>query len=234
MRKQQRIWQKEHDEGKLIPSEMLKSSTDQPSSYIVKFTKFLVQQKFPLTGRAVDMGAGKGRNTIYLAKQGLSVYALDYIESAIEHIKATSKKEKLDKRIHAVCTPIDEPWPFADNYFDIVIDCFSSIDIETLDGRIACRNEMFRTLKQGGFALIVVVSAEDEFESELIKKYPGIEKNSSVWPGTGKFQKDYDEKELKDFYSSFKVVTLEKLQKVAHKMGKDFTATNYWMVLRKK
>lgn len=233
MRKQQQIWQKEHEEGELIPSETKKSSSSEPSSYVVKLVAFLRESGIPLRGNVVDIGAGKGRNTIYLAKQGFDLYALDYIQSAIDHISSVSKQEKLST-IHAICAPIDEPWPFPNNFFDFAIDCFSSIDIETIKGREVYRNEMFRTLKQGGYALVVVVASDDAFESQMIRQHPGSEKNSSIWPKTGKFQKNYDEDDLRAFYSSFEIIRLEKLTKNAHKMGRDFIATNYWLLLRKK
>jgi hypothetical protein len=53
-------------------------------------------------------------------------------------------------------------WRIGDNFFDIAVDSFSSIDIETREGREVCRNEMYRTLKPGGYGLITVCSAEDE------------------------------------------------------------------------
>lgn len=232
MRKQQLIWQKEHSEGRLIPSETEKSSTSQPSSNVIRFIDLLRQRSVALQGKAVDIGAGKGRNTIYLHQQGFSVYALDYIQSAIDHISDTVEQKKL-QNVTPICMPIDEPWQFPDNYFDVAIDCFASIDIETSSGRQVYRNEMLRTLKSGAYALVVVVAAEDEFESKLIRQYPGSEMNSSIWPMTGKFQKNYEKKELTDFYDSFEVVAIETLKKTARKMGKDFITTKYWLVLRK-
>jgi hypothetical protein len=44
---------------------------------------------------------------------------------------------------------------------------------------------------------------------------------------------DYDEQELREFYSMFEVVELRKISKPAFKLGRDGTATNYWLVLKK-
>jgi len=99
--------------------------------------------------------------------------------------------------------------------------------------RIACRDEMMRTLKPGGIALIRVVSVDDEWETELMKKSPSDEMNSSIWPETGKFQKNFSEKELTEFYSMCETVALEKRRKAAFKAGKEFTATNWWLIIKK-
>lgn len=234
MRQQQQIWQNEHDEAKQLPSEMKKSSTVKPSGYVEQFADFLKQNSIVPPAKAIDIGAGKGRNAIYLAKLGFAVTAIDYIKSAIDHIQNIAEELDLRKSVHGICTPADAPWPFPDNYFDVAVDCFASIDIETKQGREIYRGELLRTLKQGGYALVVVVSTEDEIESELLRESPGQEKNSTTWPQSGKFQKDYDEPELREFYSNFEILELRKIQKPAHKLGRDFIATNFVLILRKK
>ena len=107
------------------------------------------------------------------------------------------------------------------------------IDIETKVGREKCRDEMYRTLKPGGYALATVCSIDDEWEKELIANYPGPEVNSTIWPQNGKFQKDYDEAELREFYKMFDVVELQTISKPGFKLGRNGTVTNLWAVLRK-
>lgn len=231
MRTQQKIWQEEHATAQTLPSEMTAASSWEPSQYVVRFHEFL-KQKNIISGTVVDIGAGKGRNTLYMAQQGFQAWALDYIKQATEHIDSAARQAHLDHLIQTRCMPVDAPWAIQDNFFDIAIDCFASIDIETQAGRETYRNEMLRTLKPGGYALIVVCAAEDEFEQELIKNSPGPEKNSSIWP-SGKFQKNYDQEELRNFYQNFEIITLETIQKKAHKLGRDFMATNYSMIIRK-
>lgn len=231
MRIQQKIWREEHATAQTLPSEMTTTSTWEPSQYVVMFHEFL-KEKNITSGTVVDIGAGKGRNTLYMAQQGFQAFALDYIEQATQHIESIAQKAHLDHLIQTRCMPVDISWNIQDNFFDIAIDCFASIDIETRAGREICRDEMLRTLKPGGYALIVVTSIEDEIEQELIKKSPGLEKNSSIWP-SGKFQKNYDLQELREFYSQFKIIDLKTIQKKAHKLGRNFMATNYSMIIQK-
>ena len=93
---------------------------------------------------------------------------------------------------------------------------------------------MYRTLKHGGYALVTVCSVDDEWERELLANHPGPEPNSTIWPSNGKFQKDYSEEELREFYEMFTVHELKTIQKPAHKLRRDGTATNFWLVIQKK
>lgn len=227
MRKQQKFWGKEHKTSRTIPS----VADQKPSSSVVYFLNFLKSRRnFPK--KVIDIGCGKGRNSIFLVEHNFEVFAVDYIKSAVDYAKSQAVRKGLSDKIHFLIRSIDKKWPFANNYFDFAIDCFSSIDIETKDGRETYKKEMLRTLKPRGYALVTVVSADDEMERELIEQSPGPEQNSAIWPN-GKFQKDYSEEELKKFYKEFKIVKLQKIKKPAFKLGRKYIATNYLLILQK-
>jgi len=208
-------------------------ANQEPTSGVVLFVDWLKNCGVQMGGRAVDIGSGKGRNTVYLAAQGFETFGLEYIQEAVNDSRQLAADRGVSDKAKFVLAEIDKPWDFEDDYFDVAIDSFASIDIETKAGREICRNEMYRTLKPGGYAFVNVCSADDEWEKELILKHPGLERNSTIWPGTGKFQKDYDDEELKEFYGSFKLLELRTIQKQAHKLGRDGTATNLWLILQK-
>ncbi|MFZ1301245.1 MAG: class I SAM-dependent methyltransferase [Candidatus Microsaccharimonas sp.] len=229
MRKQQQIWHDEHANIGTLPP----MANTEPSKGVVNFTDYLAEQSVNLFGRAVDIGSGKGRNSIHLAKLGFEVWGLEYIESAIEIYRKLAEANGVEGRIHFELAEIDKHWEFKDDFFDVAVDSFSSIDIETKEGREIYRDEMHRTLKQGGYALVGVCSADDDWEKELIKNHPGPEKNSTLWPQNGKFQKDYDEEELREFYNIFEIVELKKTSGPVVKLGRKGIATNLWLILRK-
>lgn len=230
MRKQQQIWYEEHASQSTLPT----MANVEPASGVVLFTDYLKAHTVSLCGNAVDIGAGKGRNSVHLAKLGFTVWALEYVKPAINAARKLAEANKVSDRIHFELAEVDTTWQFEDDFFDVAIDSFSSIDIETRQGRERCRNEMLRTLKPGSYALVTVCSADDEWERELIANHPGPEPNSTVWPQNGKFQKDYDEAELREFYRDFEILELNKISKPAFKLGREGIATNFWVVLRKK
>lgn len=229
MRKQQQIWHDEHAQLGTLPT----MANVEPASGVMLFVEYLKEHSIGLAGKAVDIGSGKGRNAVFLAKQGLEVWGIEYIQMAIDDSRALAHERGVEDKIHFELAAADETWNIADSFFDVAIDSFSSIDIETKRGREICRDEMFRTLKPGGYAMVTVCSADDEWEKELIANHPGPEPNSTLWPQNGKFQKDYDEDELRTFYKDFEIVELKKISKAAFKLGRDGIATNFWLVLRK-
>lgn len=204
-----------------------------PSTGVRAFGEWLTEHDTPAEGRVVDIGMGKGRNAIYFAELGYEVYGIEYIAEAIEVAKKLADQRGVSNRLTVQEADIDAPWNFPDNYFDIAIDSFATVDVETKTGREVCRDEMLRTLKVGGLALVLVCSNEDEWEKEMISSNPGPELNSTLWPETGKFQKDYDEAELREFYKDFEVVELQTIKKQVEKLGRSGVGTNFWMVLRK-
>ncbi len=227
-RVQKKIWSEEHRTAATLPS----LAEELPSDNVIKFVDYLKNNTL-LRGKIVDVGCGKGRNAIYLAHMGLEVYAFDFIDHAIAHARKRAEQKNVNDKIHFSEASMDKRWDFPNDYFDLAVDCFSSIDIETKDGRDIYKSELLRVLKPGGYALVCVVAASDEFESELMKSNPGTEPNSSLWPQNGKFQKNYDELELRSFYSSFAIVDFQVIKKSAIKLGKKFEATNYWLLLQK-
>jgi ubiquinone/menaquinone biosynthesis C-methylase UbiE len=229
MRQQQKIWQDEHTHSSMLPS----LASDKAHDGVIDFVKVISSYSITPPRKAVDVGCGKGRNALYLAQQGFHAYGLDYIDKALEIAQSHAQEKKVASLTDWFLVDIGKAWPFLDNYFDIALDCFSSIDIEIKEDRETCRNELYRTLKPGGYALVTVVSSDDEFEKELIMQHPGQEKHSSIWPKTGKFQKNYAEAELRDFYSAFKIIDLKQITKPAVKLGKNFNATNFWVLLQK-
>lgn len=227
--KQKDIWYNEHLTAQTLPS----VAENVPSDSVTDFVEWLRAVQLPSCPKVIDIGCGKGRNSVYLAQQGFEVYAVDFIQHAIETAKSKADEQGVSGKINFITGNIDKKWQFPDNFFDLAVDCFSSIDIDTKLGRDIYKSEMHRTLKSGGYALVCVVAAHDEWEKELIAKCPGAEKNSSIWPQNGKFQKNYDLHELKNFYREFLLIECREYQKKAVKLGKEFTATNFWLLLRK-
>src|SRR3989344_9525068 len=149
MRKQQKIRQEEHRTALLLPS----LSGVEPSSAVEYFVEFLKSEEI-ISGKVLDIGCGKGRNSVYLVKLGFEVWGMDYIQEALDTAKELAAKNQVKERISFLNHPIDEPWPFADGFFNFAVDCFSSIDIETQEGREIYRSELYRTLKVGGLAFV--------------------------------------------------------------------------------
>jgi len=67
----------------------------------------------------LDIGAGQGRNTFFLAREGFQVDALDPSKVAVETVSAIAKKEGLN--IHTYQTGFDKFIPSVDCYSGILV-----------------------------------------------------------------------------------------------------------------
>lgn len=76
--------------------------------------------QFP-KGKALDIACGEGRNTIFLAKNGYDVDAVDYSRVAIERASKVSEKEGL--KVNFIHADLDEYLIPPDTY-DLIIDFY--------------------------------------------------------------------------------------------------------------
>ena len=71
-------------------------------------------------GRALDIAAGKGRNSIVLARGGIHVVAVDCSENALSSLALIAKKDEL--AIEPIIADLEESLPFRPGSFDIVLN----------------------------------------------------------------------------------------------------------------
>lgn len=223
---QRRLWNEEHAHPRiLLPMDYLT-----PSGGVTWFRQWLKEHLYPHE-LGVEMGCGKGRNSLWLAKQGTSVEAFDFSSTAIEEARKRSHDED---RVHFQIHDATLHWPYRDDSFDFAIDCFASSDIEHAGGRAFARDEFFRTLKPGGHLFVQAISNESPFHAEMIVDRPATEPGAFNHPN-GKFEKTYDETELRDFYSRFEIIEYERVEKDTPVTfyGKDYTCINHRLICRK-
>ena len=181
--------------------------------------------------RALDLGSGMGRNSMYLAQKFGSVVGIDYSRSAVEQSKRLA--DTLDKSIDFVQADAIGELPFPNDTFDLIIDSFTSTSIQGSENRELFAKECERLLTPQGLLLMRSVSTEDITESRLIKSNPGPDVNSSIWPGTNKFQKNYSAAEILELHNGLELIRLEKQRKYSYKLGMHVPVTNWMAVFEK-
>ena len=96
--------------------------------------------------RVLDAGCGPGLDAEELLARGADVVAVDASEPMLE-----LARRRLGTQAFVVHADLNEPLPFADEEFDLVL---CALVIHHLDDRAATLREFFRVLRPGGHAVL--------------------------------------------------------------------------------
>ena len=176
----------------------------------------------------LDLGCGRGRNSIYLAKEGFHVIGIDTSISALKHAKTWSKTKALNDMIvlRASMTRL----PFVSQTFHAVISV-SVIHHARIRDIKKTIEEICTVLKDNGLFLANLLSTKDY-------RYRQGEK---LEDGTFRILEDFGEKQFEEIHhffsrreirtllTSFKNVSLEPIQS-----GKKERLHTYWKVTASK
>lgn len=225
---QKKIWEKEHKK----PNVLKQMDSSLPSSGVTRFWDWLKNKKYHNKIKGIEMGCGKGRNVIWLLKQGIEMTGFDFSKEAIKESIKRAGEEKVSPKflVHDAI----KKWPFKSDSFDLGIDCFATTDIEDVNGRKFAVNELIRVTKPKGLILVYVMSLNDEYHKEMIKKSPASEKNAFLNPISGKFEKTFDRPEILDLYKkNVSLIEEKRIKKIESFFGKDYKCKHYWMIFEK-
>ncbi len=148
----------------------------------------------------LDLGCGTGRHTVYLAKNGFTVYGMDNSPQAIQSAQKWLHEEGLTADLKY--GDITEPFPYPDAFFDalISVQVINHGDNATVK-RIA--QEIARVLKPGGLLFITVATLKNQ-----AKTWEQIEPNTFM-PLDGRekglLHHIYTPEELSELFSGFDI-----------------------------
>ncbi|MDD5340076.1 MAG: class I SAM-dependent methyltransferase [Candidatus ainarchaeum sp.] len=126
-----------------------KPFTQPPSPAAVFFLKFLESKGARTAGATLaDIGCGSGRDSVFFARNGFEVHAIDRDSSVTEGLDMHSV------RVH--CHSAMDAWLFEDAFFDFAIDVLCYGQEQDAEGKRFYRRELKRTLKPGGYYLLCV------------------------------------------------------------------------------
>lgn len=112
---------------------------------------FLASQRALLTPgqKALAVADGEGRNSVWLAQQGLDVLAVDISPVALEKAKRLSAQRGV--RIAFELADLSQ-WAWGEGRFDVIAAIF--IQFATAEGRTHIHAAMQRALKPGGIVIL--------------------------------------------------------------------------------
>lgn len=198
-------WDREFTITNAIPS----SKRTEPAKALLLFREML---GLGASTRVLDVGAGNGRNAIYLAKQGCHVTAIDSSESALGEMRRRVESANLRESVAIVQHSLGAtPVPFPDDSFDFVLDAYVSCHFLADETRHRFWRDMNRIAKPVGYLLSIVFSHEDEYYGRFLTESPD---GSLVQdPVNGIWKRLYSEVEIKGFVANyFEIVYFAKFE----------------------
>jgi SAM-dependent methyltransferase len=111
--------------------------------------------------KVLELGAGQGRDTLYLARCGMHVTALDYAAGTVETLSAKAKEAGLVDKLSVAQHDIRTPLPLSDASFDASYShmLFSMALTTTELERLA--SEVRRVLRPGGLVVYTARTTAD-------------------------------------------------------------------------
>ncbi|MDR2817409.1 MAG: class I SAM-dependent methyltransferase [Oscillospiraceae bacterium] len=183
--------------------------------------------------KVLDVGCGAGRHLRFLAREGFDAYGIDFSESGIGH----AKKQLECEGLNAVCqvATVDKI-PYDDNYFDGCL-AIGSIYYCTADAIKKAADEIFRVLKPGGKALVVVRSTEDyRFKGGREVEHHTIigeetDKSKCAASEHGMSLYFFDRKELEELFNKFSKITIDRV--IATHENEQYEDNDFFVSLEK-
>lgn len=143
----QRIWNHTH---------YTKPASEQPEENIIAFAGYL-QERLPPQMLLLDVGCGRGRNTLYLSQSGFSVYACDLSPVALE--TAIKRAKRVDLPINfqvsdLVCLP------YANNSFAVAV-CVHVLPYHFKSDIAKGIHELWRVVQPNGWLFVDFLDYDD-------------------------------------------------------------------------
>lgn len=143
--------------------------------------------------KALDVGAGEGRNSLYLASQGFDVTAVE--PSVIGAHKIATKSKEYGLKINVINSDIiSSRMILSDIGFVVALTSFEHMEYDYMCKAIC---EIKKMMAIGGYIYIIVFTEED----------PGFNKDFDNASECSLFVKHYFKKnELKEFFYNFEIL----------------------------
>jgi SAM-dependent methyltransferase len=131
-----------------------------------------------LTGRALDLGAGDGRNSFYLARRGLCVDALEVSPRAVRELQAVARREGLavwaqEGDVRELGGGRLKRGPSGRGGYDLIVADTVLCHLEREEAREAAE-EIVALMRPGGWLYASAFATDDPRESEfapLVQSY---------------------------------------------------------------
>jgi cyclopropane fatty-acyl-phospholipid synthase-like methyltransferase len=156
-------------------------------------------------GIALDIGAGEGRNSIFLARNGFKVEAIDKTKEGLEKCKSFAQQYSLLIKTRVVDV---RDFRFQKDKYSLILsiaslDFLKFSEIEKIIAKIK------KSLKKEGIFYLLVFSIKDSASKRCKRKLKMIEKNTFYLPKPKTFRHFFEKRELKRLLKGFRIIKIK-------------------------
>jgi SAM-dependent methyltransferase len=119
---------------------------------------------------AVDVGCGKGRNSLFLARKGMNVTAMDFAPNAVATLQKMASRLKLGEKVRAIVQDATDEWPVETHHTDLAIDTFCFRHLPTLEACQIYKKNLLRILGANGYYLFSFASIGDGYYGHYVRE----------------------------------------------------------------
>lgn len=167
----------------------MKSQT--PPFYLLK--KFI--NDIP-KGQAIDIGAGNGHNSIFLAQNGFTVEAIDTDDSKIEALKNEAEKSEL--KIDAKNADVRK-FDFSQKQYNLILAIQSLVFIKKSEFQ-EIANKIKNALNPNGVIMLSSFTTDDDSFKRFKQTSPEVEENTFQTNNTKQYWQFFKKNELEQYF----------------------------------
>ncbi len=151
----------------------------------------------------IELGAGLGRDSIYLGKNLINLTALDYSENGLKVLDQKIKNENLSSSISTLKFDIRDNLPFENNSIDACYSHMLYCMAFTFDELIKLNDEIKRVLKPGGLNIYTARNTDDGDYKK------GIHRGEDLYEIDGFIIHFFSKKTIQNLMNGYKSLLIE-------------------------
>jgi tellurite methyltransferase len=169
-----------------------------------KALEVFLNETHPLTGEALDLGCGEGRNSLLIARYGYHVHAVDSSSQGIQKLEKYAHSQGLDNIDGEVADV--RTVQLTTNFYDAIVAVTILDHITEEEGKKVAES-IINALKPGGFVFIETFTVHDPAANTAQDENETISETASF------VQHYFDEGELANWFSKLEILKYEEIMK---------------------